>query len=81
MLDETQKLKRPRSAAILKAIHTMELREASKAKALKVADQLEAARLEEAAGSSAGATPKSWPTPGSRASTDGAHTPTTPSSG
>lgn len=43
------KSKRPRVAAMLKAIHAMESREASEAKALSVAGELESMRLGEAA--------------------------------
>ena len=49
MLAKVPKPKRPRVAAMLKAIHAMESREASEAKALEVASELEASRLREAA--------------------------------
>ena len=49
VLSRVPKSKRPRVAAMLKAIHAMESREASEAKALEVASELEASRLGEAA--------------------------------
>lgn len=50
VLAKVPKSKRPRVAAMLKAIHAMELREASKAKALAVALELDGMKLKEAAG-------------------------------
>ena len=50
VLARVPKSKRPRVAAMFKAIHAMESREASEAKALEVADELEKSRLGEAAG-------------------------------
>ena len=49
VLSRVPKSKRPRVAAMIKAIHAMESREASEAKALEVASELEASRLGEAA--------------------------------
>ena len=49
-LAKVPKAKRPRVAAMLKAIHAMESREASEAKALEVASELEKSKLGEAAG-------------------------------
>ena len=49
VLARVPKSKRPRVAAMLKAIHAMESREAAEAKALEVASELEASRLREAA--------------------------------
>ena len=49
MLARVPKSKRPRVAAMLKAIHAMESREASDAKALEVASELEKSKLKEAA--------------------------------
>ena len=49
VLARVPKSKRPRVAAMLKAIHAMESREASEAKALEVAEELEGSRLGEAA--------------------------------
>ena len=49
VLAKVPKSKRPRVAAMLKTIHAMESREASEAKALEVADELEKPRLAEAA--------------------------------
>lgn len=49
VLAKVPKSKRPRVAAALKAIHAMESREASEAKALEVAAELESMRLAEAA--------------------------------
>ena len=49
VLAKAPKSKRPRVAAMLKAVHAMESREASEAKALEVADELEKSRLAEAA--------------------------------
>lgn len=49
VLAKVPKSKRPRVAAMLKAVHAMESREASEAKALEVADELEKSRLAEAA--------------------------------
>lgn len=49
VLSKVPKSKRPRVAAMLKAIHAMESREASEAKALEVAGELEGSRLKEAA--------------------------------
>ena len=49
VLAKVPKLKRPQAAAMLKAIHAMESREAAAAKAEAVADDLESMRLKEAA--------------------------------
>ena len=49
VLAKVPKSKRPRVAAMLKAVHAMESREASEAKALEVAAELESMRLGEAA--------------------------------
>ena len=49
VLARVPKSKRPMVAAMLKAIHAMESRETSEAKALEVADQLESSKLAEAA--------------------------------
>ena len=49
VLARVPKSKRPRVAAMLKAIHAMETREASERKAAEVADELESMRLEGAA--------------------------------
>ena len=49
VLAKAPKSKRPRVAAMLKAIHAMESHEAAEAKALEVASELEASRLREAA--------------------------------
>ena len=49
VLARVPKSKRPRVAAMLKAVHAMESREASEAKALEVAAELESMRLGEAA--------------------------------
>ena len=49
VLARVPKSKRPRVAAMLKAIHAMESREAAEAKALAVAGELESLRLKEAA--------------------------------
>ena len=49
VLARVPKSKRPRVAAMLKAVHAMESREASEAKALEVASELEASKLGEAA--------------------------------
>ena len=49
VLARVPKSKRPRVAAMLKAIHAMESREASEAKALEVASELEKSKLREAA--------------------------------
>lgn len=49
VLAKVPKSKRPRVAAALKAIHAMESREASEARALEVAAELESMRLAEAA--------------------------------
>ena len=47
-LAKVPKSKRPQAAAMLKAIHAMESREAAAAKAEAVADDLESMRLKEA---------------------------------
>ena len=49
VLARVPKFKRPRVAAMLKAVHAMESREASEAEALEVAAELESMRLGEAA--------------------------------
>lgn len=49
VLARVPKTRRPRVAAMLKAIHAMESREAAEAKALEVASELEKSRLREAA--------------------------------
>ena len=49
VLSKVPKSKRPKVAAMLKAIHAMESREASEAKALEVASELEKSKLGEAA--------------------------------
>ena len=49
VLAKVPKSKRPRVAAMLKAIHAMESREAAEAKALEVASELEKSKLREAA--------------------------------
>ena len=49
VLAKVPKSKRPRVAAMLKAVHAMESREAAEAKALEVASELRAAKLNEAA--------------------------------
>lgn len=49
VLAKVPKSKRPRVAAMLKAVHATESREASEAKALEVADELEKSMLAEAA--------------------------------
>lgn len=49
VLAKVPKPKRPKVAAMLRAVHAMESREASEAKALEVASELEASRLGEAA--------------------------------
>ena len=49
VLSKVPKSKRPKVAAMLKAIHAMESREASEAKALEVASGLEKSKLGEAA--------------------------------
>ena len=49
VLARVPKSRRPRVAAMLKAVHAMESHEASEAKALAVADELESMRLGEAA--------------------------------
>ena len=49
VLAKVPKSKRPKVAAMLKAIHAMESREASEAKALEVASELEKSKLGEAA--------------------------------
>ncbi|NGM18373.1 IS256 family transposase [Eggerthellaceae bacterium zg-893] len=49
VLAKVPKSKRPQVAAMLKAIHAMESREASEAKALAVADELDSAKLSAAA--------------------------------
>ena len=49
VLARAPRSKRPRVAAMLKAIHAMESREAAEAKALAVAGELESLRLKEAA--------------------------------
>lgn len=49
ILAKVPKSKRPQAAAMLKAIHAMESREASEAKAESVAAELESMRLKEAA--------------------------------
>ena len=49
VLAKVPKSKRPQAAAMLKAIHAMESREAAAAKAEAVADDLESMRLKEAA--------------------------------
>ena len=49
VLSKVPKSRRAKVAAILKAIHAMESREASEAKALAVADELERMGLREAA--------------------------------
>ena len=49
VLAKVPKSKRPRVAAMLKAVHAMESREAAEAKALEVASELEASKLGEAA--------------------------------
>ena len=49
VLAKVPKSKRPRVAAMLEAVHAMESREASEAKALEVASGLEGSRLKEAA--------------------------------
>ncbi len=49
VLARVPKSRRPTVAAMLKAIHAMESREASEAKALEVADELDSMRLKEAA--------------------------------
>ena len=50
VLARVPKSKRPRVAAMLKAVHAMESREAAEAKALEVASELERSKLKEAAG-------------------------------
>ena len=49
VLARVPKSKRPRVAAMLKAVHAMESREASEAKALEVASELDDMKLKEAA--------------------------------
>ena len=49
VLARVPKSKRPKAAAMLKAVHAMESREAAEAKALEVADALDGMRLREAA--------------------------------
>ena len=49
VLARAPKSKRPRVAAMLRAVHAMESREAAEAKALEVASELRAAKLNEAA--------------------------------
>lgn len=49
VLAKVPKSKRPKVAAMLKAVHAMESREAAEAKALEVASELRAAKLNEAA--------------------------------
>ena len=49
VLARVPKTRRPRVAAMLKAIHAMESREAAEAKALEVASELEKSKLREAA--------------------------------
>lgn len=49
VLARVPKSKRPKVAAMLKAVHAMESREAAEAKALEVASELRAAKLNEAA--------------------------------
>lgn len=49
VLAKVPKSKRPGAAAMLKAVHAMESREAAEAKALEVASELRAAKLNEAA--------------------------------
>ena len=58
VLARVPKSKRPRVAAMLKAVHAMESREASEAKALEVASELEASKLGEAAKVVARGTPR-----------------------
>ena len=49
VLAKVPKSRRPRTAAMLKAIHAMESREASEAKAIEVAEELDKMKLKEAA--------------------------------
>ena len=81
VLARVPKSKRPRVAAMLKAIHAMESREASEAKAIAVATELDGMRLREAARVVRNGCAETLTTRGSPASTGGAYAPTTPSSG
>ncbi|MFC2706509.1 MAG: transposase, partial [Olsenella profusa] len=49
VLAKVPKSRRPKTAAMLKAIHAMESREASEAKAIEVAEELDKMKLKEAA--------------------------------
>ena len=80
VLARVPKSKRPRVAAMPRAIHAMESREAAEAKALEVASELEATRLREAAKVVREGFAETLPTRASPASTGGAYAPTTPSS-
>ena len=80
-LAKVPKTKRPQVAAMLKAIHAMESREASAAKAESVAGELESMRLKEAAKVVREGVAETLTYCGMRASIGGASEPTTPSSG
>ena len=81
VLAKVLKSKRSQVAAMLKAIHAMESREAAAAKAEAVAEDLESMRLKEAARWCAAGMPRRWRTAGCRASIGGASARTTRSSG
>ena len=72
------KSRRPRVAAMPRAVHAMGSRGAAEAKALEVASELEASRLGGPPGWYARASPRPRPTRASRVSTGGAYAPTTP---
>lgn len=80
VLAKVPKSKRPRVAAMLKAVHAMESREASEAKALEVADELEKSTAE-AAKVVRDAYAETLASRGSRGGTGAAYAPTTPSRG
>lgn len=79
VLTRVPKSRRPVAAAVLKAIYTIESREAAEAKALVVADEFERMR-QGARGSCGTAIRRLWPTSGSRANIGAAYGSTTPSS-
>ena len=80
VLARVPKSRRAEVAAMLKAIHAMESREAAEVKALEVAAGLDGMRLREAARVVRDGCAETLTYRGSRASTGGAYAPTTRSS-
>ena len=81
VLARVPKPKRPRVAAMLKAVHAMEPREPPKPRPSRSHPSSRGPCSGRPPRRSARGAPRPWPTPASRASTGGAYAPTTPSSG